>query len=301
MIERVGTCYVVSCLIGFSFSFRLFGILPVVSWWYCVIILFRTSQPSSLNIFEDFKVFWTRLPFPPFSSPRFCVDILFRTFLDFFYLSPVTSFTWCFLSKILRGHIVPHFLRFLSSLLCPFGFLEFSPLIFFVILCPSLGVSYLRFCVDILFRTFLDFSLFFLLTSSNLFYSLCLYSLWFCVVILSSTFTYSPLYRIFAFLSLHFSLPSFFGRRSSHKFTFLLCFWLFLCCKILRSLYLFLPVTLREHIAPHLHCFPHCWNFFLFTWTPIASISVFYSEVFKLRHCNSAWTYCSALSQFSRM
>ena len=119
------------------------------------------------------------------------------------------------------------------------------------------------------------------------------------MVILSRTFTYSPLFRIFAFLSLHFSLPSLFGRRSSHKFTFLLCFWLFLCCKILRSLYLFLPVTLREHIAPHSHCFPHCLNFFLFTWTPIASISVFYSEVFKLRHCDSAWTYCSALSQFS--
>ena len=119
------------------------------------------------------------------------------------------------------------------------------------------------------------------------------------MVILSRTFTYSPLFRIFVFLSLHFSLPSLFGRRSSHKFTFLLCFWLFLCCKILRSLYLFLPVTLREHIAPHSHCFPHCLNFFLFTWTPIASISVFYSEVFKLRHCDSAWTYCSALSQVS--
>ena len=49
---------------------------------------------------------------------------------DLFYLSPVTSFTWCFLSKILRGHIVPHFLRYpLSSLLL--GSLQFSPLIFF--------------------------------------------------------------------------------------------------------------------------------------------------------------------------
>ena len=90
---------------------------------------------------------------PPFlvvSYLRFCVDILFRTFLDFSILSPLTSLD-----------------------------LFNSPLIFFVILCPSLGVSYLRFCVGILFRTFLDFSLFFLLTSSDF---LRLYSLWFCVL-----------------------------------------------------------------------------------------------------------------------
>ena len=170
------------------------------------------SQLSSLHIFEDFEIVWTRLPFPPFSFfPRFCVDILFRTFLNFFHLSLLLpSLLGVSYLRLCVDILFRTFLDFypLSSVLL--GFLEFSPLIFFVILCPSLGVSYLRFCVDILFRTFLDFSLFFLLTSSNLFYSLLLYSLWFCVVILSSTFTYSPLYRIFAFLSLHFSLPPFF-------------------------------------------------------------------------------------------
>ena len=132
---------------------------------------------SRLCIFEDFEVFWTRLPFPPFSSPSFCVDILFRTFLISsisLLLPPLLGVSYL---RFCVDILFRTFLDFypLSSVLL--GFLEFSPLIFFVILCPSLGVSYLRFCVDILFRTFLDFSLFFLLTSSNLFYSLRLYSL----------------------------------------------------------------------------------------------------------------------------
>ena len=80
---------------------------------------------------------------------RFCVDILFRTFLDILLLyTPwftalhfldflFPSLTPNFLSKILRGHIVPHFLRFpltphslFTALRSLFGHLSYSlPLI----------------------------------------------------------------------------------------------------------------------------------------------------------------------------
>ena len=93
------------------------------------------------------------------------MDILFRTFLDILLLYPpwfytashflrfpfLLSLTLTFLSKILRGHTVPHFLRscFASTLS------SLSPL-FSIFTIYSSHHSYLRFCVDILFRTFLD-------------------------------------------------------------------------------------------------------------------------------------------------
>ena len=93
------------------------------------------------------------------------MDIPFRTFLDilllylpWFYTAShflrfpfLLSLTLTFLSKILRGHTVPHFLRscFASTLS------SLSPL-FSIFTIYSSHHSYLRFCVDILFRTFLD-------------------------------------------------------------------------------------------------------------------------------------------------
>ena len=136
------------------------------------------------------------------------MDILFRTFLDFLllhipYLLLCVHFLAIFfalylLSKILRGHIVPHFLSY--SLLCLYVFtslyseshprlcvgillrtfldslfsyllltsflapciLKFFPLTFFFDFVFSFYPSsslYLRFCVSILFRTFLGFGI----------------------------------------------------------------------------------------------------------------------------------------------
>ena len=67
------------------------------------------------------------------SWPLWCLDILFRTFLDILFLPPPLL---SILSKILRGHIVPHFLRSLqiSSYLFPslpisfYGFLSLGTL-----------------------------------------------------------------------------------------------------------------------------------------------------------------------------
>ena len=71
----------------------------------------------------------------------------------------ILSFCFCFtflsyLSKILRGHTVPHFLRFSLSLSRPLILLS----------SYTLPGVYLRFCVGILFRTSLDFFLFLFLT-----------------------------------------------------------------------------------------------------------------------------------------
>ena len=122
--------------------------------------------------FEIFKRFLYPLIPPPPTYLRFCVDILFRTFLDILLLYPpwfytashflrfpfLLSLTLTFLSKILRGHTVPHFLRscFASTLS------SLSPL-FSIFTIYSSHHSYLRFCVDILFRTFLDILLFLLI------------------------------------------------------------------------------------------------------------------------------------------
>ena len=95
------------------------------------------------------------------------MDILFRTFLDFLllhipYLLLFVHFlpiflTLYLLSKILRGHIVPHFLSYsLLSLLCLYVFTS--------LFC----VSYPRLCVGILLRTFLDSLFSYLLLTSFL-------------------------------------------------------------------------------------------------------------------------------------
>ena len=94
------------------------------------------------------------------------MDILFRTFLDILLLqtpfNALRSFnlfaiflTLNLLSKILRGHIVPHFLSYsLLSLLCLYVFTSLY------------SESYPRLCVGILLRTFLDsLSSYILLTS----------------------------------------------------------------------------------------------------------------------------------------
>ena len=95
------------------------------------------------------------------------MGILFRTFLDFLllhipYLLLCVHFLAIFLtlyllSKILRGHIVPHFLSyFLLSLLCLYVFTSLY------------GESYPRLCVGILLRTFLDILFSYLLLNSFL-------------------------------------------------------------------------------------------------------------------------------------
>ena len=95
------------------------------------------------------------------------MDILFRTFLDFLLLHIpylllyvhflAIFFTLYLLSKILRGHIVPHFLSYsLLSLLCLYVFTSLY------------SESYPRLCVGILLRTFLDSLFSYLLLTSFL-------------------------------------------------------------------------------------------------------------------------------------
>ena len=182
---------------------------------FCVDILFRTF----FDILLLYSPWFIAFHFLEISSPlllltfylRSCVDILFRTLLDFLllhiaYLLLCVHFfaifpTLYLLSKILRGHIVPHFLSyFLLSLLClhvftslysesyprlcvgillrslldslfsyllltsflPPCILKFFPLTSFFDFVFSFYPSsslYLRFCVSILFRTFLGFGI----------------------------------------------------------------------------------------------------------------------------------------------
>ena len=178
------------------FSFHLFRFLPL-----CFSMILRDHTIS--NFLYIFAGFFTHLLFPPFSYLRFCVDILFRTFLDLFYLSPLTSFTWCFLSKILRGHTVPHFLRFfypLSSYLL--GFLHFSSILSSYLIGDSVSFSWCFLSKILRGHTVPHFLRFLFILSSSLF--------WF-----------------FWFISLHFSSPPVFGHRSYHEFPFLFClrFW----------------------------------------------------------------------------
>ena len=169
-------------LIGSSVSFRLFRFLPL-----CLSVIFThllLSPPSYLRFcvdilfrtFLDFLRYLLSLPFFLFLGVpylRFCVGILFRTFLDFSISSTPTDFvlfnsllfsydsgflSLFFVSKILRGHTVPHFLRSLSILSSISSILLSTYSLFIIDPCP-LRFSFLRFCVDILSRTFLDFLL----------------------------------------------------------------------------------------------------------------------------------------------
>ena len=121
------------------------------------------------------------------------MDILFRTFLDFSFSFPLID--------------LDHFIYLSLSLLVILSFR----------FCFTLFVTCLRFCVGILFRTFLDFlflTLPFVVLSSYTLPVFCLYSFWI-------------FFLFWEDLRIHFSSPSVFGHRSYHKFTFLfsLRFW----------------------------------------------------------------------------
>ena len=119
------------------------------------------------------------------------MDISFRTFLDILLLyTPLftalqfldflfPSLTPNFLSKILRGHIVPHFLRFpltphslfkiLRGHIVPHFLSYFLLSLRCLYVFTSLyGESYPRLCVGILLRTFLELLFSYLLLTSFL-------------------------------------------------------------------------------------------------------------------------------------
>ena len=127
-------------LIGSSFSFRLF--LSPINLSYFLVLL-----PLSKTLRGHIVPHFLRFPLTPHS--------LFTALRSLDFLA--IFLTLYLLSKILRGHIVPHFLSYsLLSLLCLYVFTSLY------------SESYPRLCVGILLRTFLDSLFSYLLLTSFL-------------------------------------------------------------------------------------------------------------------------------------
>ena len=186
------------------------------------------------------------------------MDILFRTFTDLDLFKIVIFLYYLqFITVTLRDHTVPHFHNssHLSSFLSLFVY-------------PLLGFSHLTLCVDILFRTFLDY--FSSLLSPYLFRLLTFFFVypvcdpaWSCCPALSHLLFflfYSPLWVLILlledYLLLKHYIISAFVRRSYLKFTFLRFIVFFISYRIISfhfpTLFL-LSVILRGHTVPHFH------------------------------------------------